>query len=153
MAARLPIKLENEIMEVGEHFLKAVRCLTAKDIMRTIPLVYPSTDAINAINRHGISQWGLKSGKRDGSLFLDKSGWCALTMIIAQKDIANLGDLCRMAKPMKAQPLTRGVGTRRRARPPHGASQRALKAVAGNKGWSLSNHLQLFNLVDFRGSA
>ena len=71
MAVRLPVELEDEIRKVQEAFHTAQGQLIAADIMKSIPLVYPKTRAIDPICLPGVSKRNYARLEEDGSLLLD----------------------------------------------------------------------------------
>ena len=51
----------------------------------------------------GVSKWNFKKWEEDGKPYLDRSGWCALCMVIAEKDLVNLEQLFKLAENLKSK--------------------------------------------------
>ena len=99
-AERLPQILDDEIKKVLKEWHEACHRVTADDIKKWIPLVYPKTNILDPIQYPGISKFDRTKWIQDGSPYLDKSGWIALCEVIARKDSTNLQCVLDLAETM-----------------------------------------------------
>ena len=102
LAERLPVELEDVIKKVHKAFHEAQQRLTAADIKKAIPLVYPKTNAVDPTNLPGVSRWDFAQWEADGRPYLDTAGWCALCRMIANKDLRYLRFLYARAMTVQA---------------------------------------------------
>ena len=62
--------------------------------------MYPSTYVVDKVHRPGVSKFDFEDWKKDGCPVLGVAGWCALCLLIAKKDLVNLGLIFKTAEQM-----------------------------------------------------
>jgi hypothetical protein len=101
-AERLPEQLDDEIKKVLYQWHNACTRITAEDIMKCIPLVFPKLGGLDPIKYPGISKFDRETWMKEQSPILSKSGWIALCEVIARKDLTNLQCIFDLAQSMSA---------------------------------------------------
>ena len=98
MADRLPDALDDAIKGNQLKFMEAQKLLTAEEIKDQLPVVFPSTHVMDKDVFPGVSRFPIDEWKKAGEPCLSVSGWAALAMKIAEKDLDNLDQVFTVAK-------------------------------------------------------
>lgn len=90
MADRIPEALDDAIKGAKLAFMEAVKQLTPEEIKADMPLMFPSTHVMDPAILPGVSKFPVDEWERSGEPSLSESGWAALAMKVASKDMTNL---------------------------------------------------------------
>ena len=98
-AERLPQQLDDKITEVIFEWHEASGRVTADEILKAVPTMFPETHATGV---PGVSKFDVRDWINKGEPTLTQSGWVALCDIIARKNVKDLGIISKLCHKMAA---------------------------------------------------
>ena len=111
MADRIPEALDDAIKAHKLAFIEAQKLLTAQEIMDQLPVVFPSTHIVDPKLLPGVSRFPIDDWKAAGEPSLTVSGWAALAMKIASKDLTGLASVFAVAEQIHKKTPSEASGS------------------------------------------